>query len=440
VEKALHWTERLFHAAVGEEDGRLCKDISEAACHDQPRSFVIQTAAMGLSKIGDGLADSKVVLPWLLGALGAPAFFVGLLVPIRESLSLLPQLLVGGLIRSFPRRKHFWAFASAVEGLCILAMAMAGMAGLEGFSAGVAVIALLAVFSLARGVASVAAKDVLGKTVAKAKRGRLSGYAESIAGAVTGLVGIYLTLVPEDQRSDGLLFAIIAAAGVSWLLGAVTFLMLDEEEGATEGGRDLKSVLTGQIDLLFADAELRRFLWARSLLLSTAFAGPIYVAFAQQGTDGSLATLGLLVVATGLAGTLSSAVWGGLSDRSSRRTMTYAAVGAGLLGAVVLAIHIALPQVLGSLWFHGAVLFVLGVSHSGVRIGRKTQLIDMTTAETRAQYVALSNSLIGVVLLGSGVVIGLVMSWSLLMALAILTLGAFAAAFACWRLEEAQQD
>jgi hypothetical protein len=433
-------TQRLFELAVGEEDARLCKDISEAACNDQPRNFLLQVAANGFSKIGDGLADAKVVLPWLLGLVGAPAFFVGLLVPIRESLALMPQLLVGGAIRHFARRKFFWVFASLAQGAAILAMALLAAGGLKGFAAGAAIIVLLTLFSLARGVASVASKDVLGKTVAKAKRGRVSGYAASLAGLASGAAGLYLVLLPETQRSDRLLFAIIGLAGLSWFAAAAFFALLEEKPGATEGGRDLRSMLQGQLSLLLQERELQHFLVARALLLSSAFSGPVFVALAQRGTGGSLATLGLLVVATGLAGALSSAVWGKISDRSSRRTMIYAALMVAGLGALVLAAHAVSPVLVASLWFQGGVLFVLGVAHAGVRIGRKTQLVDMAGAETRAQYVALSNSLIGVVLLASGGLVAALMAWGLLIALAALTVMALAAAAACYGLKEAQAD
>lgn len=90
----------LYDLATGDEDARLCRDIPETQCREQPKSFLCQVAAQALSKTGDALADTKVVLPWLLGAVGTPGFLIGLLVPIRESLALLPQILVGGVIRS----------------------------------------------------------------------------------------------------------------------------------------------------------------------------------------------------------------------------------------------------------------------------------------------------------------------------------------------------
>jgi hypothetical protein len=52
----------------------------------------------------------------------------------------------------------------------------------------------------------------------------------------------------------------------------------------------------------------------------------------------------------------------------------------------------------------------MGVAHAGIRIGRKTYLVDMATMETRATYVAVSNTLIGMVLLAGGG-FGVVAQW-----------------------------
>ena len=49
-------------------------------------------------------------------------------------------------------------------------------------------------------------------------------------------------------------------------------------------------------------------------------------------------------------------------------------------------------------------IFLIGLAHTGIRIGRKTYLVDMAPADRRASYVAVSNTLIGVVLLAFGAV------------------------------------
>ncbi len=168
----------LWELLNDEEDARVCKDIPEEACDEQPRAFALQLASQTLSKLADTLSSSRVVLPWLFGAIGAPSALVAWLVPLRESLSLLPQLVVAAQLRLRPMRRGFYVAGALAQGLCLLAMPVTLLLP-GGAASGIAILVLLALFSLARGVCSVAAKDVLGKTIPKTRRGRVSGLSAS---------------------------------------------------------------------------------------------------------------------------------------------------------------------------------------------------------------------------------------------------------------------
>ncbi len=74
---------RFYNLITGDEDARVCKDIPDAACRHQPRNFFAYLVANLLTKIADELSSARLVLPWLLGSLGAPAAFTGFLVPVR---------------------------------------------------------------------------------------------------------------------------------------------------------------------------------------------------------------------------------------------------------------------------------------------------------------------------------------------------------------------
>lgn len=428
----------IYDLATGDEDARLCRDIPDEQCREQPRNFICQALSQAFSKMGDGLADTKVVLPWLMGAVGAPVFLVGLLVPIRESLALLPQILVGSVIRRFAIRKYFWVVSSAAEGACIVAMAALAMAGFQGAVAGWMIVGLLVIFSLARGIASIAAKDVLGKTVSKGRRGRVSGYAATLSGLVTSGVGLYLVLAPEGARPDWLLYAMILAAGACWFAAAATFAMLSEHPGATDGGRGLKELLSEQVRTLLKDPELQKFLLARALMISTALVGPVYVSLAQRGSGQDLAGLGWLVVASGLASTVSASVWGALSDRSSRLTMALAAGLAGLLGLAVLAALALGWSMTDSIVFYAGALFILGIAHAGVRIGRKTHIVDLAGGDKKAEYVALSNTLIGILLLALGGISSAILVFGQEVGLAVLSLLALAGAVMALAMKNVQ--
>ncbi|MFU8822145.1 MAG: MFS transporter [Gammaproteobacteria bacterium] len=392
----------LYDLVTGDEDARVCKDIPDAACNDQPQNFFLQLGALVCTKIGDELASAKLVLPWLLSAAGAPAFFIGLLVPIRESLSLLPQLFVAAAIRAQAVRKWFWVGGSVAQALCVMGMAAAALL-LEGAAAGWTVVGLLVLFSLARGVSSVAAKDVMGKTVSKTRRGTLTGYATAAAGVVTIAAGAWLQLRAGPEENAGGVAVLLLVAGGLWLLGAALYANLREQPGATEGGGNAGRDALASLSILVTDAPFRRFVITRALLVATALLVPFYAALAREVSGEGLGGLGALLVAAGIASTVSSGFWGRMADRSSRDVLRVAATVAGVLSLAVAGWHMAGAPGLPAGAVVVAAFFIIGVAHAGIRIGRKTYLVDMATAQTRATYVAVSNTAIGVVLLAGGV-------------------------------------
>lgn len=391
----------LYDALTGDEDARVCKDIPEAACRELPGNFFRHLSSFTLTKIGDELASARLILPWLLTLTGAPAWMAGLLVPIREAGALLPQLMVAALIRRQPVRKGFWAAGSFLQGVSILTIAAAGIS-LSGASAGWAVVGLLALFSLARGVCSVAAKDVLGKTVSKERRGTLMGWAGSVAGAVTLGVGLWLGSGYGVLEGLGTVCAVLAAAGVFWLVAGTIFSTLREEPGATEGGGNAFTAAISSLSLLRTDASFRLFVITRALLLGSALLLPFYTLLAGRFASDGLTGLGGMIVAGGLAATVASPLWGRFADRDSRGVMGGAALMAVFTAAFVLAMLWAESAWLASPWLWSTIFFLGAMSHAGARLGRKTYLVDLATQDNRAAYTAVSNTVIGVMLLAFG--------------------------------------
>ena len=65
--------DRLYALVANEEDARACTNISDDACRVVPGNFFLISCCLVLTKIGDLLVSPKIVLAWLLGAVGAPA-------------------------------------------------------------------------------------------------------------------------------------------------------------------------------------------------------------------------------------------------------------------------------------------------------------------------------------------------------------------------------
>jgi len=239
----------LYDLVTGDEDARVCKDIPQEACHEQPRNFFAYLMANFLGKIADELASAKLMLPWLLASLGVPAVFAGFLVPIREAGVLLPQLIVAAAIRRLAVRKTVWLLGAALSGIALAGMAVA--AGLfTGVTAGWAIVLMLIVFSLARGLCSVSAKDVLGKTVSKGRRGTLMGYSAALSGVVTLALGVYIQWFTENTATTSLMVMLLATGAGLWVFAMGFFAAIREQPGATEGGGNALTSALSSLNLL----------------------------------------------------------------------------------------------------------------------------------------------------------------------------------------------
>jgi predicted MFS family arabinose efflux permease len=307
---------------------------------------------------------------------------------------------------------------------------------LEGAAAGSAIVAALILFSLARGLCSVSAKDVLGKTVSKSRRGVLMGYSAGIAGLATLALGLYLGLIARESAGSGLFAGLLLGGAGLWFVAAGVFVLIQERPGATEGGGNALSVAFRSLGLLRSDPPFRAFVITRVLLLGVALAPPFYVLLAQAHTEGGVAGLGMLIVASGLAGSLSAPIWGRLADRSARLVIAIAAAFASMLGVALWFLETSRQPVLDSAIFHAAVFALLTLFHSGVRLGRKVYLVDMAGAGNRAVYVALSNSVVGVAMLAAGLVGVLADRYGPAGAVLLLSLLCLFAAGRAWRLPE----
>ncbi|AOY86979.1 MFS transporter [Marinobacter salinus] len=428
--------DQLYSLIANEEDARVCKDIPAEACREVPRNFFLILASNVLTKLGDLLISPKTVLAWLMSAVGAPAL-VAWLVPIRESGSMVPQMVIAAWVRRKAVRKWFWTLGSFGQAVSVVAMA-AGVWFLEGYAAGGGIVAALVVFSLARGFCSVSMKDVQGKCIPKTRRGRLSGLATTLGGTAT----VIMTALLFWDRGDptlGFYTALLLLAGGLWVIAGLLFAAVQEYEGETGGGSNALTEALTSLSLLRDDAPFRHFVITRALLLCSALASPYFVVLAQQASDVGW-MLGVFLLASSLASSVSASFWGWMADTSSRRVMIRgAAMASGICIAVGVTAFFAGTDI-GSVWFYPVAFFALSIAHAGVRLGRKTYLVDMAGGNKRTDYTAVSNTVIGILLLITGALTAVISTFSNVAVILTLGVMGLAGMISAMRLEEVTED
>jgi hypothetical protein len=343
-------------------------------------------------------------------------------------------MVIGAWVRRKPVRKWFWTLGALGQAVSVAAMA-ASVWFLQGYAAGGGVVAALVVFSLARGFCSVSMKDVQGKSIPKGRRGRLSGLATTLGGGAT----VVLTMVLFWDRGDpSLVFytLLLLLAAAFWVVAGLLFASIDEYEGETSGGGNALRDAFSNLGLLRDDPPFRHFVITRALLLCSALASPYFVLLAQQQAD-SARLLGVFLLASSLASSISASIWGWMADASSRQVMIRGAVIASGTCLVVGVTALLFGDQAGGAWLYPLAFFILSIAHAGVRLGRKTYLVDMAGGNKRTDYTSVSNSVIGLLLLvvgGLTALLSLVSNVAVILALGLMGLAGAASAL---RLKEA---
>ena len=345
------------------------------------------------TKLGEQLANPGTVLPWVLGALAAPAGLVGLLVPVKDAGSLLPQLAVAGRIRSAQRRAPWWVASALLQSLALASMA-AAVAVLAGVWAGLTVVSALALFSVASGVGSVAFKDVIAKTVPSGSRGSVLAWRATLGGLLGVAAGLVLRggVAQSDERMPYVVL-LVAAAG-AFVFAAAAFARIREPAGEAAEPRDALAEARSGLDALGRYPAFRAFVVARALLLALPLAVPFVTLYGQQRVDATLGGLGVFVIANAVAASLSSPFWGRFADLASHRAMALAGALGVLAVCYALAVGVA-PDALRSATLYAPAFVIAGVAHGGIRLGRKTYLVDGSPDDERPTYVAIANTSIG---------------------------------------------
>ncbi|AIT60622.1 MFS transporter [Corynebacterium doosanense] len=385
------------------------------------RLFVL---ANGLQGVGDEFVSAKTVLPWILSSAGVPAFFSALLVPVRESGSMLPQAALASWVVTRRSRKRVWIIGALGQAAAAAAIAVSALL-LRGVALGAAVIVALTVLALFRALASIASKDVQGRTISKGHRGRIQGRATALTGGVALAAGLGLSMVsdlPQWARA-----ALLFTGAGAWAVGAASFTGIVEPESATT--EQDSSWWSETWSLFTDDAPFRRFVLVRSLMLVSALSTSFIVLLSQElGHD--LTGLGLFVVASAAASLVGGQISGIWSDRSSKQVMS---VGAAVASLVIVAVVALAPSVP---WTLPLGFFLIQLAHTAIRVARKTYVVDMAEDDQRTRYTGAANTFMGMILLVTGVISGAIASFGASAALIFLAAVGFAGVLGASRLPE----
>ena len=374
------------------------------------RSFVLNVFNGALFNSASRLIDPPLVLTWFISQLTASNLLVGLVTPLGTAAWLLPQVFVSPRIQRMERKMGSYSLAGGIRVLIWLVLA-----GMLWFVDAPAVL-LLSFFVLyttawvVGGMAGLTFFDVVAKTIPATRRGSLFAWRQSVGGLL-GLGASWVVTRVLNQpslpfpRGHAVLFLLYGLT-IAPAVGAFAAIREPAGERGIEPG-SLGEQLGRALRVLRRDDVYRRYMVARLALGLAEIALPFYAVYAKRVLGAPDGMVGIYVAARVAAQLLLNLLWGRLSDRRGNQVvMRLMSAGGGLaavfaIGLVVL-VNVAQPQgpwlpylVLPLFLLDGAVLPAKVLSGSNF-------LLELVPAGERPLYLGLSNTLMGIVVLISG--------------------------------------
>ncbi len=387
----------------GDKEG----DVSD---REVRRSFALGVFNGAVFNFAEALIDPPLVLTLFVSKLTSSNLLTGLVAPLGHACWFLPQIFVSARIQRMERKMPSYKLSAVIRAVAWLLLVAAVWLLDDPLFLLIGFFVLYAVARLSAGLAGLAFFDVMAKTIPARQRGSFFSWRQ-LLGGVLGLgagwiVKIVLTHpalpFPHDHAFLFLLYC------VAMLPGLASFIMIREPPGAavpdpvTVGEQLCRA---GRI--LRENKVYRRYLFARMSLALTNIALPFYGIYAKNVLGAPEGMVGIYVATRIGAQMLFNLPWGRLSDRRGNQlVMRVLNLGKGttVLLALILVFLMTLLQPQGD-WLPYLALplfFLDGAVRPGQVLSGSNYLLELVPEAERPLYLGFSNTLMGVIVLISG--------------------------------------
>jgi len=381
------------------------------------RNFVAVLADYTFFALAMAFVSPSTILPSFVRQLTASPLLIGLNGTLQTAAWLLPQLIAARYLRGKAYKKPYLLIPAAIGRPFFLLFALALFFGLQRQVALTLTVVFIgmALFWTTDALAAVAWFDIVGQVFPSKRRGRLFGLAQVLSGVMAvggGFVTSYV--LGDDGPPFPHNYAILFLAAAMFLGGSWFATLNIKEVAASPESGDTPpqtAFVRGLARIWRRDRNFRLFIVVRLLVGLSGLALPFYVIFATDGLGLGEGVVGLYTSAQVIGNMVGGVLLGTLHERRGGRRAIQAGVASGALAPLwALVLPLWLPD--GHPWLaygYGLAFVALGMFQSTFMQGFFNYLLDMTTAEERATYIALSNTIQGAVLWPVALVGGLIL-------------------------------
>lgn len=391
--------------------GRMDRKRKEIAPEREVRrSFALGVFNGAVFNFAEALIAPPLVLTLFVSKLTSSNLLIGLVAPLGQACWFLPQIFVSARIQRMERKMPSYKLSAVIRTLAWFTLAVAVWLLDDPLTLLVGFFVLYTVARLSAGLAGLSFFDVMAKTIPARQRGSFFSWRQLLGGLLGLGAGWIVKIVlahpalpfPHDHAFLFFLYCAVILPGLA------SFIMIREPPGETVAdpvtlGEQLRRA--GRI--LRGNKVYRRYLFARMSLFLAGAALPFYGIYAKNVLGAPEGMVGIYVATRIGAQMLFNLPWGRLSDRRGNQLVMRIlnlGTGATLLLALILVFMMALLRLEGD-WLPYLALplfFLDGAVRPGQVLSGSNFLLELVSEAERPLYLGLSNTLMGVIVLISG--------------------------------------
>jgi len=378
--------------------------------HEVRRSFALGVFNGTAFQFAQALIDPPLVLTWFVSQLTSSNLLIGLVTPLGNAGWFLPQLLISARIQRMERKMPSYTRAAVTRTAAWILLAATVWLMNDPCLLLVGFFVLYTIARMLAGLAGLTFFDVIAKTIPAQRRGGLFAWRQFLGGALAlGAGWIVKTALNHPAlpfpRGHAFLFALYC---VVMVLAMTAFALIREPPGtAVTKPVTMREQLRRAGQLLWKDRVFRRYMAARLALGLAGIALPFYGIWAKDVLRAPEGMVGVYLTTRIGAQLLFNFPWGQVSDRRGNRLvmqLTSLSNGATALLALTLVGLVGLLQPQGS-WLPYLALpifFLDGAARPGQVLAGSNFLLELVPEAERPLYLGLSNTLMGITILVSG--------------------------------------
>ncbi len=374
------------------------------------RSFVLGVFNGAIFNLAEALIDPPLVLTWFVSQITSSNLLAGLVSPLGNAGWFLPQVFVSARIQRMERKMPSYTLTAVIRTIAWVLLAVMVWTVDDPRILLTSFFVLYSVARLTSGLAGLTFFDVVAKTIPARRRGSFFSWRQ-LLGSILGLGGGWIVKTVLNHpalafpNGHALLFTLYCVVMVP---GLVSFIIIREpSRKVVNTPVKTSEQLQRAGQLLRENGVYRRHLSARTALILAGIALPFYGIYAKDKLGAPEGMVGIYVTTRIAAQMLFNLPWGRLSDRyGNRLAMKLLSLGSGATALLALI----LTALVGSLQLQGTWLpylalplfFLDGAIRPAQVLSGSNFLLELVPEDERPLYMGLSNTLMGVVVLISG--------------------------------------